>query len=537
MQARELLKVANPFYGNEAVNAWDRTTGTDNPFNRSELAKPSSPESDQKAREDYVKKLDGVLKAIGEVKAKVLAADERYLFSLPGLGQRVRGELKSISGKNAKLGEQLEKIIADLGMSAADIAAAVINVAGIVLQLAGFFFPPLLFVGAVMSFGASAYNMDKALDKLQVSQAAVTPEEAMVDPTEAQAAMIDHTLDLAMQAITVGMEVSSALEALEAGRAKDLEKLAAKAEPKPKEVPEPKPGEPPKTVDPAPVPQTQGGGAAAAVDPRMTTKTGLAGAEALRKHTEAMAKVAEEWSAASPVQRAMLLQGRAQGAAAEAGIPHNIIVTPDSALKGYRGAWHADGFSIHVSHDVLNNATADMAQISEIIYHETRHAEQTWQMARMRASMGEDAATIARRFGIPEELAEKAIAQKLAPNTEEYRAAFRWYDSMFGAGAARRTELLKPGGLLQTAETKAKNLEAAYTRLRADPSTPYADLVKAHQEWSQGWQEWKALDNEYRNLPEEIDAYLVGGRAKSQFQLTNPDSAPVTQPNPTPGGT
>ena len=82
----------------------------------------------------------------------------------------------------------------------------------------GNFFPPLLFIGAVMSFGASAYNMDKALDKLQVSQAAVTPDEAMVDPAEAQEAMIEHTLQLAMDAISVGMEVGAALEALEAGK-------------------------------------------------------------------------------------------------------------------------------------------------------------------------------------------------------------------------------------------------------------------------------------------------------------------------------
>ena len=141
MQARELAKVTNPFIGGAAVGIWDRATGTDNPFERSELAKPSSPESDKKARDDYVKKLDDVLKAIGEVKAKVLAGDEHYLFSLPGLGQRVRGELKSIGGKNAKLSAQLEKIVGDLSMSAGDIAAAVVQVAGIVLQLAGFFFP------------------------------------------------------------------------------------------------------------------------------------------------------------------------------------------------------------------------------------------------------------------------------------------------------------------------------------------------------------------------------------------------------------
>ena len=93
-----------------------------------------------------------------------------------------------------------------------------------------------------MSFGASAYNMDKALDKLNVANAAVTPDEAMVDPVEAQSAMIDHTIDLAMQAITVGMEVGAALEGLEAGRVKDLEKLAGRESRSPRRSPSRSPG-------------------------------------------------------------------------------------------------------------------------------------------------------------------------------------------------------------------------------------------------------------------------------------------------------
>jgi hypothetical protein len=358
----------------------------------------------------------------------------------------------------------------------------------------------------------------------------VTPDQALVDPAEAQEAMIDRTVDLAMQAITVGMEVGSALEALEAGRTKDLEKLAGK-EPKPAD-PEPKPGEPPKTTDPAPAPGQPGSAAPGTVDPRLTTKTGLASADAIRKHTEAMHQIGEQWAKASPVERAFLLQGRAQAAAADAGVPGKIIITPDRALSRYHATWHGDSFAIHVSHDVLNDATADMGALGELVYHEARHAEQSWQMARMRAAMGDDAPTIAKRFGMPQNVAEQAVAQQLAPGSEEYRAAFRWYDSIYGAGSLRRTELLKSGGLLDTAEAKAERLEAAYKALQKNPAAKVDELTSAKQEWKTAWDEWAALDKEYRMLPEEQDAYLVAGRAKAQMDLTNPDTAPVTQPNP-----
>jgi hypothetical protein len=539
MQFRAVARNFSPPVGGLAVGVLDRATGTDNPFQRSELAKESSPESDKKARDDYVKKLDDVLKAIGEVKAKVLAGDERYLFSLPGLGQRVRGELKSIGGKNAKLSASLEKIVDELGMSAGDIAATVVQIAGIVLQLAGFFFPPLLFIGAVMSYGATAYNMDKALDKLTASQAAVTPDEAMVDPMEAQSAMIDHTIQLAMDAITVGMEVGAALEALEAGRAKDLEKLAQKGggEVKPKgEMPEPKPGEPPKAAEPAPEPRGSGGGTAApapTAEAALTTKTGLAGPEALRKYTEGMSKMGEEWTKASSMaERAQLLQGRARAAAADAGVPHDITVVPDPSLKGFKGSFDRTTMSVKLSPEILNNATADMAAVGELVYHETRHAEQTWQMARMRAAMGDDAATIANKMNIPQELAEKAVANKLEKASDEFKAADQWFESMFGKGSKRRNELLEKGGLYDQAEAKTAAAKKAYTDAKSKPGATAQEIDQAHAKWVEEWNKYNELDREYRALPEEQDAYLVGGRAKKQLDLTNPDRAPDTVPQP-----
>jgi hypothetical protein len=169
-----------------------------------------------------------------------------------------------------------------------------------------------------------------------------------------------------------------------------------------------------------------------------------------------------------------------------------------------------------------------MATIGEIVYHETRHAEQTWQMARMRATMGEDAPTIARTLGIPQDLAEKAVLNKLATNSEEYRAAFRWYESMYGGGRAEREALLRPGGKLETSVHNRDAAQATFERLRNNPASSWEEVEAARQDWITKFNEWQGFDRQYKALPEEQDAYLIGGRAADAYKTATAVPPPPT---------
>ncbi|APR75674.1 Hypothetical protein A7982_01020 [Minicystis rosea] len=187
-----------------AAKAWDAIS-PNNPYKDSLLNTVPSEAADEAIRRSYIEKLDAVLKAVGKVKVEVLTADLRTLAAMPGLRQRVMADLASIKGANARLGELAQIELSRLGSSPGDIAATVIEVAGIALQLAGFFFPPAEFLGSVLTFGASAYKMSNALDNWQVSRASVTGEDGLVDRAQAESALIDSALDVAMQALTVGV--------------------------------------------------------------------------------------------------------------------------------------------------------------------------------------------------------------------------------------------------------------------------------------------------------------------------------------------
>lgn len=198
----------------------EKMTAPTNPFEGTELSRGGSKEGDAKVREEYLLKLDGVLKAVGKVKADVVGGDLRQLAGMPGLRQRVMADFASISGKNSKLGDLARQKLQELGMSAGDVAATVATVGGAVLQLAGFFFPPLEFLGAVLSFGAAAHRLDRSLEAWQTSRAALTPDQSIgLSPEEAEQQLISESIGMAFEAINLGISLNSAMKAVEGGRA------------------------------------------------------------------------------------------------------------------------------------------------------------------------------------------------------------------------------------------------------------------------------------------------------------------------------
>jgi hypothetical protein len=86
-------------------------------------------------------------------------------------------------------------------------------------------------------------------------------------------------------------------------------------------------------------------------------------------------------------------------------------------------------------------------------------------MAQMLAGQGRTAAQIANGMGIPNRIAVEAVAHPLASGSMEALIADGWYQSVYGRGRAHRERVLRPTGT---------------------------------------WEE-------YLNLPEESDAWRLGG--------------------------
>lgn len=167
-----------------------------------------------------------------------------------------------------------------------------------------------------------------------------------------------------------------------------------------------------------------------------------------------------------------------------------------------------------------------------VAYHEARHAEQSWLMARRMSGDGMFASTIARKMGIPEDIAELAVhAPPLKKGMPGADLAEKWIESMYGkgpTGAAYREEVYK-----MKDQFKAQYMEASKKVDQLAKENAKAVLqLRARNEMEAALKEWRKWDALYRELPEEADAYL----AQAMFDKTMAEftAGPATAPRPKP---
>jgi hypothetical protein len=125
------------------------------------------------------------------------------------------------------------------------------------------------------------------------------------------------------------------------------------------------------------------------------------------------------------------------------------------------------------SMDVADNATPDQQawQISAV-FHEARHAEQWFRMARERIGLGATPDQAAQVMGIPDWVAQWAAQDPILQCDASQYEAEEWYHSVYGDGAAHRNETLS-------------DVQGNYS--------------------------------EYRSLPEESDAWATGDAVTQEY--------------------
>lgn len=233
-----------------------------------------------------------------------------------------------------------------------------------------------------------------------------------------------------------------------------------------------------------------------------------------------------------------------------------------------------DTWRIEVDRGKYDQATLSLAEqtsLVDTIYHEARHAEQWFRMARLMAGMPKykTAAKLHQKTGIKPSIVQQAIATKPpAAGSIEALIALGWFESIEGKDMDYRnrvlTELNKRGKILEAAvkayeqaltkyktirrqqklakqkseqaETKFYQISAIarqnpseqnklrqikafefynkwiqkYEDLQTKRETAYANVVKLHKPYKVAWEKEKLIDEKYRNLPEEADAYRQG---------------------------
>lgn len=211
-----------------------------------------------------------------------------------------------------------------------------------------------------------------------------------------------------------------------------------------------------------------------------------------------------EWATLGSVEARGAALGRiASEPLVAAGVPVPEVRVAD--IGGATGQFDARTWVLQLSSTVLaaveGRTTVELALVAGVARHEARHAEQWFEMARLRAGDGLDAAALEAEMGIPLAVAAAAVGQPLVPGSIAASRARAWWDSIYGAGHDHREATI--AGL----HASKNAYDEAVRRYHQSPSPATgADVHAAQQAFTPAYAA-------YRELPEEDDAF----RAQTSF--------------------
>lgn len=171
-----------------------------------------------------------------------------------------------------------------------------------------------------------------------------------------------------------------------------------------------------------------------------------------------------------------------------------------------RGSFGIAAWTMQLNERLLGLGGLDQAGaqgLAETVFHEGRHVQQWFWMARLRAGQGRSAATITTEMGIPARIAHAARNSPIRPGTVEGVIASGWWESVYGAASPWREATL-------ASITEASwRFTTEQCRFQLFPTPVNQARVVAERAF------FRSMHRTYVALPEETDAWATGpgGRA------------------------
>jgi hypothetical protein len=240
-----------------------------------------------------------------------------------------------------------------------------------------------------------------------------------------------------------------------------------------------------------------------------------------------MATLQKDWGTLTPAARTARLQSLVDTEATSNNFPAPRITTPSDLGPGRNGELRFSGWQVAINPALMNSSTLskDQAeQLGDTLYHETRHAEQWFLMARRDAASGLTPSQIQSQLAVPPRVAQAAVANPIAATDARRACADAMYNSVYGTNAAARNatlgDLRTKGVSLASANQALAQASAARNTLAATPGTTAQALANADNLVNSSYATATAQYNSfqttyaaYRALPEEADAWDAGTRA------------------------
>jgi hypothetical protein len=220
-------------------------------------------------------------------------------------------------------------------------------------------------------------------------------------------------------------------------------------------------------------------------------------------------KLQADWPKLSADERQVKLRGLVNGALAPSGVPavgiRPLVSASDAGNLDF-SSWRLNLGDANLKSASLPDAAAK--PFADTVYHETRHAEQWYLMARKQAGEGKTADQISSELGIPKSVADSAAKDPLKKDDPRKACADALHDSVYGKNSAHRTAVLNE---VRRQKIEVTAAQAEYERLNADATATAAQKQAANANWQRSYASFQKAYVDYKALPEEADAWETGG--------------------------
>jgi uncharacterized Zn-binding protein involved in type VI secretion len=205
---------------------------------------------------------------------------------------------------------------------------------------------------------------------------------------------------------------------------------------------------------------------------------GMARANAKERFAASMKKLLQDWDQLTPADRLDTVK-IALNRVSPQSMPKVEVFENASLLPGTLGQFDFSSWSIQINPDFLSGAMDEsvMGRLTNTAYHEGRHAEQWWNAAQYRAAGGTSSGDITNETGMPQPVADAAVASPAPGGTSENAMGESVHESVYGGGRDHRNAVL-------TSIDKG-----AYNQYRALP------------EEEDAWREGDDVEQVFRNAP------------------------------------
>lgn len=200
----------------------------------------------------------------------------------------------------------------------------------------------------------------------------------------------------------------------------------------------------------------------------------------------------KNWNTMTKYQRGSAIVKAAADVLLTCGVPKPTPTIANLAA-GYNGLFDFQNWSLKMSESLFdgymdyNNIHPYFVHTLETVYHEARHCEQWWNMARFHA-LGRNPVDVQRELGIPMQVAIRACQQPMkssrAGSDPMLALTKKWYESVYGSH----------GGMQRGVTLGALALKRTQNANKAVPMDQFHQHRHA---------EYKG------NLPEEVDAWAI----------------------------